>query len=156
MLRVRLFWSKTAPAVEHQRNGSRQKISIVEVLVRDLVCLKIGDRIPAERLFVDGHSLKVVDKLSVTGENAHVEVNCNENPFLLSGTKVTDGYAQMMVTSVGMNTAWGKIMSSVARDLAEETPLQARLNKLTDSIGIIGFTIALVVLGVLMIWYVKN
>ncbi|PKH99197.1 hypothetical protein CRG98_049670, partial [Punica granatum] len=58
-----------------------------------------------------------------------------------------------MVTSVGMNTAWGEIMSSVACDLAEETPLQARLNKLTSSIGKIRLTVALVVLVVLMIRY---
>ncbi|OWM82034.1 hypothetical protein CDL15_Pgr001608 [Punica granatum] len=138
--------------VEVLRGGRRQKISIFEVLVGDLVCLKIGDQVPADGLFVDGHSLKV-DESSMTGENDHVEVNDNENPFLLSGTKVTDGYARMMVTSVGMNTAWGEIMSSVARDLAEETPLQARLNKLTSSIGKIGLTVALVVLVVLMIRY---
>ncbi|XP_031399307.1 putative calcium-transporting ATPase 13, plasma membrane-type [Punica granatum] len=138
--------------VEVLRGGRRQKISIFEVLVGDLVCLKIGDQVPADGLFVDGHSLKV-DESSMTGENDHVEVNDNENPFLLSGTKVTAGYARMMVTSVGMNTAWGEIMSSVARDLAEETPLQARLNKLTSSIGKIGLTVALVVLVVLMIRY---
>lgn len=136
--------------VEVIRGGRRQKISIFEVLVGEIVFLKIGDQIPADGLFIDGHSLKV-DESSMTGESDHVEVNGTENPFLLSGTKVTDGYARMVVTSVGMSTGWGEMMSSVARDLNEETPLQARLNKLTSSIGKVGLTVAVIVLVVLMI-----
>lgn len=103
--------------------GRRQSISIFQVLVGDIVCLKIGDRIPADGLFVEGHSLKV-DESSMTGESDHVEVNNTSSPFLLSGTKVTDGYGSMLVTAVGMDTAWGEMMSCVTRDLDEETPLQ--------------------------------
>ncbi|KAK4755488.1 hypothetical protein SAY87_009245 [Trapa incisa] len=138
--------------VEVVRGGRRQKVSIFEILVGDIVCLKIGDQIPADGLFIDGHSLKV-DESSMTGESDHLDVNGGENPFMLSGTKVTDGYGRMLVTSVGMSTGWGEMMSSVARDLNEETPLQARLNKLTSSIGKIGLTVALVVLVVMMIRY---
>ena len=59
----------------------------------------------------------------MTGESDHVEVNCS-HPFLFSGTKVVDGYARMLVTSVGMNTIWGEMMSSISRDTNEQTPLQ--------------------------------
>lgn len=96
--------------------------------------LKLGDQIPADGLFLSGHSLQV-DESSMTGESDHVELNTTENPFLLSGTKVVDGYGQMLVTSVGMDTAWGEMMSSISRDSEEQTPLQVRLNKLTTSIG---------------------
>ncbi|XP_007030588.2 PREDICTED: calcium-transporting ATPase 12, plasma membrane-type [Theobroma cacao] len=138
--------------VDVVRDGRRQFISVFEVVVGDVVCLKIGDQIPADGLFLDGHSLKV-DESSMTGESDHVEINGNNNPFMLSGTKVTDGFGFMLVTSVGMNTAWGKMMSSINRDLDEETPLQARLNKLTSYIGKIGLTVAILVLAVLLIRY---
>ncbi|XP_059652739.1 putative calcium-transporting ATPase 13, plasma membrane-type [Cornus florida] len=138
--------------VEVVRDGRRQPISIFEVVVGDIVCLNIGDQIPADGLFLDGHSLKV-DESSMTGESDHVEVNEPTNPFLLSGTKVTDGYGHMVVTAVGMNTAWGQMMSSISRDLDEQTPLQARLNKLTSYIGKIGLLVAFLVLTVLMIRY---
>ncbi|PSS06352.1 Calcium-transporting ATPase, partial [Actinidia chinensis var. chinensis] len=115
------------------RVGRRQKISIFDIVVGDVVFLTIGDQIPADGVFLGGHSFQV-DESSMTGESDHVEVDI-QNPFLLSGSKVADGYAQMLVTSVGMNTAWGKMMSSIARDSDEQTPLQARLNKLTSSIG---------------------
>uniref|UniRef100_A0A5B6YGK5 Calcium-transporting ATPase n=1 Tax=Davidia involucrata TaxID=16924 RepID=A0A5B6YGK5_DAVIN len=137
--------------VEVVRDGRRQPISIFEVVVGEIVCLKIGDQIPADGLFLDGHSLKV-DESSMTGESDHVEIN-DKNPFLLSGTKVTDGYGRMLVTSVGMNTAWGDMMSSITRDLDEQTPLQERLNKLTSYIGKIGLLVAFLVLAVLLIRY---
>ncbi|GFY90690.1 ATPase E1-E2 type family protein [Actinidia rufa] len=114
--------------VEVVREGRRQPISIFEVVVGDIVCLKIGDQIPADGLFLDGHSLKV-DESSMTGESEYVEVNDVGNPFLLSGTKVTDGYGRML------------------------TPLQARLNKLTSYIGKVGLLVAFLVLVVLMVRY---
>ncbi|KAL1291770.1 hypothetical protein HN51_060290 [Arachis hypogaea] len=134
------------------RLGRRQQVSIYDIVVGDVVCLKIGDQVPADGLFVDGHSLRI-DESSMTGESDHVEVGKVHNPFLFSGTKVVDGYAKMMVTSVGMKTTWGQMMSSISRDVNEETPLQARLNKLTSSIGKVGLAVAFLVLVVLLIRY---
>ncbi|KDO74418.1 hypothetical protein CISIN_1g0034522mg, partial [Citrus sinensis] len=131
------------------RNGRRQQISIFEIVVGDVICLKIGDQVPANGLFLDGHSLQV-DESSMTGESDHVEVNSSQNPFLFSGTKVADGYARMLATSVGMNTTWGQMMSQISRDNSEQTPLQARLNKLTSSTGKIGLAVAFLVLAVLL------
>ncbi|XP_065861073.1 calcium-transporting ATPase 12, plasma membrane-type [Euphorbia lathyris] len=134
------------------RNGHIQQISIFDIVVGDIVSLKIGDQIPADGLFADGHSLEV-DESSMTGESDHVEVNSTRNPFLFSGSKVADGYATMLVTSVGMNTAWGEMMSSITRDSNERTPLQARLDKLTSFIGKVGLSVAFLVLVVMLIRY---
>jgi len=134
------------------RSGRRQEVSIFEIVVGDVVCLKIGDQVPADGLFIDGHSLQI-DESSMTGESDHVEINHKKNPFLVSGTKVADGYGQMLVTSVGMNTTWGEMMSHISRDTDEQTPLQARLNKLTSSIGMVGLTVAFLVLVVLLVRY---
>ncbi|KAK1379956.1 Calcium-transporting ATPase [Heracleum sosnowskyi] len=87
----------------------------------------------------------------MTGESDHVEVNLENNPFLISGTNVADGYAKFVVISIGMNTNWGEMMSSISQDTSEETPLQARLNKLTSSIGKIGLAVAFLVLLVLLV-----
>ncbi|CAI8614240.1 unnamed protein product [Vicia faba] len=120
--------------VKAVRKGRPQNISIFDVLVGDIVSLKIGDQIPADGVFLSGHSLQV-DESSMTGESDHVEIEPLRAPFLLSGAKVVDGYGQMLVTSVGKNTSWGQMMSSISRDTNERTPLQARLDKLTSSIG---------------------
>lgn len=82
-----------------------------------------------------------------------MEINSTRNPFLISGTKVANGYAEMLVTSVGMNTTWGEMMSSISQDSDEQTPLQARLNKLTSLIGKVGLAVAFLVLVVLLVRY---
>ncbi|RVX03853.1 putative calcium-transporting ATPase 13, plasma membrane-type [Vitis vinifera] len=87
--------------VDVVRNGrSDQQTSIFDIVVGDVVCVKSGDQVPADGLFLNGHSLQV-DESSMTGKGGCVEVNSDKNPFLLSGTKVADGYARMLVTSVG-------------------------------------------------------
>ncbi|CAN6990655.1 unnamed protein product [Brassica rapa subsp. trilocularis] len=134
------------------RNGRRQEISIFDIVVGDIICLNIGDQVPADGVFVEGHSLHV-DESSMTGESDHVEVNLNGNTLLFSGTKVADGFGKMVVTSVGMNTAWGQMMSHISRDTNEQTPLQTRLDKLTSSIGKVGLLVAFLVLLVLLIRY---
>ncbi|KAJ0610384.1 putative P-type Ca(2+) transporter [Helianthus annuus] len=134
------------------REGRRQKISIFDVVVGDVVILNIGDQIPADGLFIDGHSL-LVDESSMTGESDHIDIDAIRHPFLFSGSKVADGHGQMLVISVGMNTAWGKMMSSITGDSDEQTPLQSRLNKLTSSIGKVGLAVAFLVLVVMLIRY---
>ncbi|KAM0028395.1 putative P-type Ca(2+) transporter [Helianthus debilis subsp. tardiflorus] len=134
------------------RQGRRQKISIFDIVVGDIVVLNVGDQIPADGLFIDGHSL-LVDESSMTGESEHIEVNATGNPFLISGAKVADGHCRMLVLSVGMNTSWGKMMSSITGDNNEQTPLQSRLNKLTSSIGKVGLAVAFLVLLVMLIRY---
>ncbi|KAM3747207.1 hypothetical protein ACB098_05G018700 [Castanea mollissima] len=130
-----------------------QKVSILELVVGDVVCLKIGDQVPADGLFLEGHSLKVEESSITQDESDHVEVNCH-HPFLFSGTKVVDGYARMLVTSVGKNTTWGEMMSSISHDTNElQTPLQVQLNKITSSIRKVGLAIALLALVVLLVRY---
>ncbi|KAL5712488.1 P-type Ca(2+) transporter [Ranunculus cassubicifolius] len=138
--------------VEVVRDGRRQKISVFDIVVGDIVHLNIGDQIPADGLFSDGQSLHV-DESSMTGESEHVEVDNYAHPFLISGTKVVNGYGHMLVTSVGKNTTWGEMMSTINRDSKERTPLQARLDRLTSSIGKIGLVVASFVLIVLLVRY---
>ncbi|XP_019180796.1 PREDICTED: calcium-transporting ATPase 12, plasma membrane-type-like [Ipomoea nil] len=134
--------SKNIP-VEVVRAGRRRKVSIFEIVVGDIVCLKIGGQVPADGLLVEGHSL-LVDESSIPGETDHVEINHDRNPFLISGKKVADGFGRFLVTSVGMNTAWGAMMSEITSDsVSEETPLQTMLNKLASPIRKFGLRVAL-------------
>ncbi|XP_010025947.2 putative calcium-transporting ATPase 13, plasma membrane-type [Eucalyptus grandis] len=134
------------------RKGRQQQVSRSKIVVGDVICLKIGDQVPADGLFIGGHSLQV-DESIMTGESDPIEVNSIENPFLFSRTKVAHGDARMLVTSVGMNTMWGEMMSSINRCSSEQTPLQAQLNKLTSSISKVGLAVNFLVLVDLLIRY---
>ncbi|KAL2503195.1 Calcium-transporting ATPase 8 [Forsythia ovata] len=130
------------------RGGRRVSISIFDIAVGDVVPLKIGDQVPADGILAIGHSLSI-DESSMTGESKIVHKD-SKAPFLMSGCKVADGYGTMLVTSVGINTEWGLLMSSISEDNGEETPLQVRLNGVATFIGIVGLAVAVVVLIVLV------
>ncbi|KAL3579571.1 hypothetical protein D5086_021075 [Populus alba] len=134
--------------LEVMRGGRTMKMSIFDIVVGDVVPLKIGDQVPADGLLITGHSL-AIDESSMTGESKIVHKN-QKAPFLMSGCKVADGFGTMLVTGVGINTEWGLLMASVSEDTGEETPLQVRLNGLATFIGIVGLAVALSVLAVLL------
>ncbi|KAF7843134.1 Calcium-transporting ATPase 9, plasma membrane-type [Senna tora] len=130
------------------RGGRTVKISIFEIVVGDVVPLKIGDQVPADGVVITGHSL-AIDESSMTGESKIVHKD-HKAPFLMSGCKVADGVGSMLVTGVGINTEWGLLMASISEDTGEETPLQVRLNGVATFIGIVGLSVALSVLAILL------
>ncbi|XP_068332898.1 calcium-transporting ATPase 1-like [Pyrus communis] len=134
--------------VQVTRDGFRQKLSIYELLPGDIVHLSIGDLVPADGLFVSGFSV-LINESSLTGESEPVKVN-STNPFLLSGTKVQDGSCKMLVTTVGMRTQWGKLMTTLSEGGDDETPLQVKLNGVATIIGKIGLFFAVVTFSVLV------
>ncbi|CAM0902920.1 unnamed protein product [Alopecurus aequalis] len=137
--------------VEVVRGGRRIKVSIYDLVVGDILPLKIGDQVPADGILISGHSFSI-DESSMTGESKIVNKD-QKSPFMMSGCKVADGYGTMLVTAVGINTEWGLLMASISEDSGEETPLQVRLNGIATFIGIIGLSIAVVVLIVLVARY---
>uniref|UniRef100_A0A0E0CGI9 Calcium-transporting ATPase n=1 Tax=Oryza meridionalis TaxID=40149 RepID=A0A0E0CGI9_9ORYZ len=137
--------------VEVIRGGRRIEVSIFDIVVGDVVALKIGDQVPADGVLVSGHSL-AIDESSMTGESKIV-VKDHKSPFLMGGCKVADGYGTMLVTAVGLNTEWGLLMASISEDNNEETPLQVRLNGVATFIGIVGLSVAAMVLIVLVARY---
>ncbi|XXG55300.1 hypothetical protein AAC387_Pa03g2998 [Persea americana] len=133
------------------RGGSQQNTSIYNVVVGDVVVLKTDDHIPADGLFLGGDSLRVTNS-SMAGYHQTVDIY---DPYLSAGAKVADGSGYMLVTSVGMNTSWGRMMSSsyCDFDFDEKTPLQVRLLELTWWIRWIVLSISLLILGVILVRY---
>ncbi|KAL4562457.1 hypothetical protein LXL04_034662 [Taraxacum kok-saghyz] len=113
--------------LEVVRGGRRIEISIFDIVVGDVIPLKIGDQVPADGVLISGHSLSI-DESSITGETKIVHKD-HKNPFLMSGCKVADGYGTMLATSVRIRTEWGLLMASISEDNDEETPLQILLTR---------------------------
>ncbi|KAL6998671.1 Calcium-transporting ATPase 9, plasma membrane-type, partial [Sarracenia purpurea var. burkii] len=134
--------------LEVVRGGRREKISIYDIVVGDVIPLKIGDQVPADGILISGHSL-AIDESSMTGESKIVRKD-QKAPFFLSGCKVADGTGTMLVTGVGINTEWGLLMASISEDTGEETPLQVRLTGVATFIGIVRLGVALFMLASLL------
>ncbi|KAF3635625.1 putative calcium-transporting ATPase 4, plasma membrane-type [Capsicum annuum] len=135
--------------IEVTRDGSRQKIPIYDLVVGDVVHLSIGDLVPADGIFLSGYSF-LIDQSSMSGESVPISIH-EGKPFLLSGTKVQDGSAKMLVTTVGMKTEWGKLMERLADGVEDETPLQVKLSGVATLIGKIGLAFALLTFMVLAV-----
>ncbi|KAK7857535.1 calcium-transporting atpase 4 [Quercus suber] len=133
--------------IQVTRDGCRQKVSIYDLVAGDVVHLSIGDQVPADGVFISGHSLSV-DESSLSGESEAVNVT-QETPFLLAGTKVQDGSGKMLVASVGMRTEWGRLMVTLSEGGDDETPLQVKLNGVATIIGKIGLAFAVLTFLVL-------
>ncbi|OAE35985.1 hypothetical protein AXG93_93s1240 [Marchantia polymorpha subsp. ruderalis] len=141
--------------IQVTRSGCRKEVSIYDLVVGDIVHLSIGNQVPADGVLIRGYEL-TIDESSMTGESLPRHKSVDRDPFLLSGTKVQDGSGVILVTSVGMNTEWGHLMSTLSEAGDTETPLQVKLNGLATFIGKLGLLAAILTFLVLMIRFLVN
>ncbi|CAN7109856.1 unnamed protein product [Brassica rapa subsp. narinosa] len=113
--------------IEVTRNGRLVEVPIYDVVVGDIIPLKIRYnmlQVPADGVLVSGYSLQIAEYESM-GTNRTVHKDTDIDPILISGSKVEDGIGRMLVTSVGMNTQW-RMPACIPLYTGEETPLQVR------------------------------
>eukprot|EP01121_Diplochlamys_sp_Union-15-3_P014953 TRINITY_DN4845_c0_g1_i3.p1 TRINITY_DN4845_c0_g1~~TRINITY_DN4845_c0_g1_i3.p1 ORF type:complete len:1069 (-),score=250.89 TRINITY_DN4845_c0_g1_i3:1-3207(-) len=134
--------------VKIHRGGSPVKISIYDLLVGDIVYLEAGDAIFADGVVIKAHSL-ACDESQMTGE-PHPIRKGDKDPFIVSGCKVGEGSGKMLVIAVGSNCQWGKLKALLVKDEEPETPLQEKLDKLADLIGLMGLTVAVSIFLILL------
>jgi magnesium-transporting ATPase (P-type) len=143
------------------RDGGEVAISVHSLLVGDIIKVNAGDQIPADCIYLSGSKL-AVDESSQTGETKDVEKEPLEienllpvNPFLISGTMVQDGRGLAVVVCVGENTRMGQIQQMMG-DSDEMTPLQQKLNRIANNIGVMGlFMAGITTIGMTM-WLVYD
>ncbi|CAA2947098.1 calcium-transporting ATPase 12, plasma membrane-type-like [Olea europaea subsp. europaea] len=112
------------------RDGEHQALAVLGVLEGDLVVLKNGDVIPGDGLLVFGNELEVDNKLDS-------RIDCENNPFLFSGSKVVTGEGRMIVVSIGSNTSLGEMMLLMNRNPCEEPLFQAHMKALSRTMDYI-------------------
>lgn len=152
---VALTKKKEDRQVKAIRSGKSILISVYDVMVGDVLHLESGDSIPADGILIHGHGVRC-DESSATGESdAMKKTGGHEvwarimeqtatdklDPFIISGSKVLEGVGTYLVTSVGVNSSYGKIMMSLQTE-NEDTPLQVKLVKMANWIGYLGTSAA--------------
>ena len=154
---VKLNKKKESRNVKVIRSGKSREISVYDILVGDVMHLEPGDMIPVDGIFISGHNVKC-DESSATGESDLLRKSSADevyeameshqslskmDPFIISGGKVTEGIGTFLVTSVGVNSSYGKTMMSL-RDDPQVTPLQSKLNVLAEYIAKLGLSAGLI------------
>ena len=123
-----------------KRDGIVKEVPIDEIVVKDLVLLQTGDKIPADGIIRDGSAL--VDESSMNGETKETEKRIGDKLF--RGTVIYAEEAYMEVTEVGDNTFYGK-MSQELQETTGDSPLKIRLRELAKFISKIGYVSAVLV-----------
>ena len=127
------------------RDDRKDVIPVNELVVGDVLILQAGDQIPADCVIFDTQSLCKSNEASLTGEPDDLAKSRDVDPFLLSSCHVIDVAGQecrAMIIAVGKNSQWGKIKGKLASE-SVNTPLQEKLEAMTQQIGLIGMGAAL-------------
>lgn len=166
---VKLNKKKEDRYVKVSRSGKTVEISIFDVQVGEVMHLEPGDLIPVDGIFISGHNVKC-DESSATGESdllhktsgndVYRAIEENESlkkmdPFIISGSKVSEGVGTFLVTAVGVHSSYGKTMMSL-QDEGQTTPLQSKLNVLAEYIAKLGLASGLLLFVVLFIKFLAQ
>ena len=140
------------------RDGIDKEISFEDILVGDILKLRIGDIINVDG-FVFGDAKVGMDESGVNGEsdvmwkikNFESKGQKYSCPFVFSGSQVVDGYGNMVVVAVGdktferQNKQLTNAYSGEDEDEADLTPLKKQLNELSNLISNLGYIFAILI-----------
>jgi len=150
----------SVPTVRVRRGGRLQEVPATEIVPGDVVVLETGNLVPADGRVLQSLNLRAMEA-ALTGESEGVEKDeslllegdpplGDRKNMVYSGTVVSYGHGEMIVTDTGMQTELGKIANLLQSVEEEQTPLQQRLDKLGRwlAIAAIGLVIVIFVVGV--------
>ncbi|MCH9612853.1 MAG: Calcium-transporting ATPase 1 [Chlamydiia bacterium] len=118
---------KLALKARVQRDGTWQDIDSSQLVVGDVVQIKLGNILPAD-IFLSSGSYLSVDQSSLTGES--LPVNKKVGDIAYSGTIAKLGTMEGIVTATGMNTFFGQ-----TAQLVDTAKTESHLQKAIVQIG---------------------
>jgi Ca2+-transporting ATPase len=146
----------SSPRARVVRDGDVRIVEAETVVVGDLLVLETGDRVSADARILTATELRV-DESALTGESDAVDKSpaalVSDTPLaeraslVFSSTPVVAGRATALVVATGMHTVVGQIAGEVQAADRQESPLQARLAKLSARIGVAAVLAALIIFG---------
>jgi len=102
-------------------NGDVEEIMFDQLVVGDIVELRLGDEIPADGEIIKSLGLEV-DESILTGESAPVSKDKGE--IVLGASAVVAGGATIKITAVGIDTKVGVMSLTLKKYVPQLTPLQ--------------------------------
>ena len=136
----------SAPEAKVMRGGQFIKIPASQITVGDLVSLEAGDFVPADGRITLNAGMKI-DESALTGESLGVEKDASviektvpladRLNMVYSGSFVTYGRGEFIVTSTGMQTEMGKIATLLKNTSEKRTPLQINLDNFGKKLSIL-------------------
>ena len=155
-------------AVKVRRNGKIIMLPQNEIVVGDIILLESGDKIVADGRLIASNSL-MVDESTLTGESQFVSkddsVILNEKTplaerknMVYSGTFITSGSGEMVVSAVGDRAEIGVIASELTLKTAVSEPLQEKLDRLGKLVAMLGLIASgfVLILSITKLFVINN
>lgn len=139
------------------RNGENKQLPVKELVPGDIVYLEAGNNVPADCRVIEAAELEV-NEAALTGETvpsikqagavAPGASLIDRESMAYLGTMVVRGKGVAVVTATGVDSELGKIAQIIREAPEEATPLQARLAKLSNQLGILVAIICLFIFSI--------
>ncbi len=129
--------AKTARVI---RDGQEVEVPIEQVMLRDVLLVKPGEKIPVDGVLLTGQT--TIDESMLTGESMPVEKTINDAVF--GATVNQHGAFQMRATKIGKETALAQIIQVVENAQGSKAPIQRLADKISSIFVPIVIGIALV------------
>ena len=149
----------SSPNAKVMRDGRKIEVPSREIVPGDMVLLEAGDLIVADGRILKNYSLQV-NESSLTGESANIDKSdqilegdvplADRVNMVHSGSLVTYGRAEVLVTTTGMETELGKIAGLMNNAKERKTPLQKSLDQFSGRLAVVIMIICAVVFGLCM------
>ena len=147
----------SSPTAKVLRDGARTMVPSAQIVPGDIVELEAGDMVVADGRILENFSLKV-NESSLTGESEGVEKTAEVIPgeevalgdrknMVFSGSLVTYGRAEVLVTGTGMDTELGKVAALMNQTQQRKTPLQQSLDDFSKKLAAVILVICALVFG---------
>lgn len=144
----------TTPFTTVLRDGEKNKVSIEDVVVGDVVFIEKGNLVPADARIITSHEM-ITDESALTGESLGVtKYDCivdekahigDRHNMVYANTIVSGGYGSAVVVATGMDTYMGSIASLLNESESPQTPLQRRLAKTGSMLGNLALAICTII-----------
>jgi potassium/sodium efflux P-type ATPase len=156
---VHALMSLASPSSLVVRDGKRVEIDARELVPGDVVLLESGTRVPADLRIARANQLEIDESL-LTGESEPTRKTTDpvDEEFLAAdrtsmafmGSAVTSGRGRGIVVGTAGETELGRIAESIKAEEQPPTPLQLRMNRFANLIGVVvlGATVVAFLLGV--------
>ncbi|SAM08369.1 hypothetical protein [Absidia glauca] len=136
------------------RDGKMVQIDASQLVVGDVVLIRMGDKVPAD-VFIFAGEIKV-DNSSLTGESDPQDrgpYNSHKNPLeaenmAYSGTLAVNGECYGIVVRTGDQTVLGQIAGLASDEHKGASPLSIEISNFVKIIATIAFTTAVVFFGI--------
>lgn len=145
----------SSPTAKVRRDGRKQEVAAKEIVPGDIVMLEAGDLIVADGRILESYSLQV-NESSLTGESTNVDKKNDTLEgnlplgdrvnMVYSGSLVTYGRADVLITATAMDTELGKIASFMNAAKERKTPLQVSLDQFSKKLAMLIMGICVIVL----------